>query len=149
MLKTLNRKIAVLLWCIAILYLFFAYRLPSYAYVPIDSNALPIILGILLLVLSTILFFEKGDVENDKLNINKTDLLKLLGVFLLIVLYASFLESLGFLIVSTFFIFFCSYLLGYRKHVINAVIAILVPLTFYLLFTSALQIRLPQGVMPF
>ncbi|KNE18766.1 tripartite tricarboxylate transporter TctB family protein [Virgibacillus pantothenticus] len=149
MLKPLNRKIALFLWCLAAIYLFFAFRLPSYAYVPIDSNALPIILGILLLLLSITLFFGKGHSEKDKFNISKADLLKLLGVFVLIIFYASFLESLGFLIVSIFFIFSCSYLLGYRKHVINAFTAVLVPLTFYLLFTSVLQIRLPQGIMPF
>lgn len=150
MLKSLNRKIAILLWIIAFVYLIFSFNLPAYPYVPVDSDVLPIILGILLFLLAAILFFMKDEVvDKKKVNITQSDLFRLLSVLFLIVIYVILLEIVGFLIITILFIFFCSYLLGYQKHIINLLTSVLVPLTFYLLFTKLLQIKLPQGILSF
>jgi putative tricarboxylic transport membrane protein len=52
-------------------------------------------------------------------------------------------------VTTAIFIFGCSWFLGYKKHVVNVLVSILFPLVMYLLFTSFLQINLPQGILPF
>ena len=131
--------------------MFLSFNLPSYPYVPVDSDVVPMILGIILLGLSVALFFidDQNGEENNEGKINKRDLIILISIFVLINFYILFLEIIGFIISTTLFIFVCSFILGYRKNVVNLIVAIVVPLSFYLLFTEALQIRLPQGIMPF
>lgn len=67
----------------------------------------------------------------------------------MIFVYIFLLEILGFVITSTLFIFFCSLFLGYRKYKTNVLVAVLFPLVMYLSFNYLLQIRLPQGLLPF
>jgi len=151
MLNTFNKKLSIFLMAISVIYLILSIRLPSYQYVPVDSDIIPIALGVLLLLLSIVLFFTKDqDKDKDKkINFKKKDLLNLIGIFFLILFYILLLETIGFLIVTILFIFSCSVLLGYRNHITNIIVSIVIPLSFYLLFTNLLQIRLPQGIIPF
>ncbi|ERN51292.1 tripartite tricarboxylate transporter TctB family protein [Alkalihalophilus marmarensis] len=146
--RTLNKYIGIVLFVVSIAYITGGLLLPEYPHVPIDSNFLPLILGFLLLFLSIVLFFSK-DPQNITLFVKKQDLMMLLGVALLIILYIFFLEILGFLIVTSLFLFTCSFLLGYRKHLTNAVVALFFPITIYYTFTQLLMISLPTGILPF
>jgi putative tricarboxylic transport membrane protein len=152
MFKTLNQRISIVLLVLAIVYLILAFQLPSFAYTNIDADVVPKGLGFLLVALSIGLFFAKdSETEEQKArrNIPKKDIGALLAVFAFVFLYIFFLELLGFVVTTAIFIFGCSWFLGYKKHVVSALVSVLFPLVMYLLFTSFLQINLPQGILPF
>lgn len=151
MLKAPHRKVSLVLMAIAIYYLYLAFQLPSFMNSIIDSDTLPKVLGVLLIVLSVILFFmpdTETPEQKEKRNIPKNDVFMLIGTFLMILVYIFFLEILGFILVSIIFIFLCSLFLGYKKHATNAIVAVLFPVTLYLIFTQLLGISLPSGILP-
>ncbi|PAV30932.1 hypothetical protein CIL05_04245 [Virgibacillus profundi] len=152
MLKTLNQRISVILVLIAAGYLILAFQLPSYPYAPVDADLIPMVLGFLLIILAVCLYFSKdSETEEQKArrDIPKKDIGALLAVFTFILLYIMLLEILGFVIITCVFIFFCSWFLGYKKHITNLIVSIVFPLFMYIMFTEFLRISLPQGIMPF
>ncbi|MYL49288.1 tripartite tricarboxylate transporter TctB family protein [Halobacillus litoralis] len=152
MLKTLNQKVSIFLILFAAGYLYLSYNLKEYPYVPVDSDFVPKILGYLLIILAIFLFFDKSsetEEEKDKRQVPKKEMLVLLAVGGMIFLYIFLLEIIGFVLSSMLFIFACSWFLGYRKLVTTILVAVLFPLIMYLSFNYLLQIRLPQGVLPF
>lgn len=64
------------------------------------------------------------------------------------ILYAFTFNFLGFIISSTLFIFISTITLGYKKHLTNLIISIVIPFSFYYIF-NLLQITLPRGILPF
>ncbi|PWD85345.1 tripartite tricarboxylate transporter TctB family protein [Ignatzschineria cameli] len=66
-----------------------------------------------------------------------------------ILLYIALLESIGFFIMTALFLFSTTALLGYKHYWRNAIVALAVPLFFYLTFTQLLKISLPSGILPF
>lgn len=150
MFRTLNKKVSGVLILLAIFYLVLSFKLPAYAYVPVDSDIVPIGIGILLLALSVILYFTKDQekAENDD-QISKAELPVILGVIVFIILYIFFLEIIGFIITTVLFLFLCSLFLGYKRHVINATVSLIIPILIYLLFDSFLQVSLPTGILLF
>lgn len=151
MLKTLNQRISVTLFIIGIVYLILTYQLPSYPYTEIDADIIPTVLGWILVGLSIVLFFAKDsetDEQKQRRNIPKKDLLAIVIVFAFLFVYVLFLEILGFVIMTALFIFFCSWFLGYKKHITNVIVSILFPVIIYLMFTEFLKISLPQGILP-
>lgn len=145
---TINQKISIPLFLLAVAYIIASILLPKYDYILIDADGFPLILGGFLLVLSVLLFFNKEE-EDARVFIAREDV-KIIGIVVaLILLYIVFLEPLGFVISTTLFIFICSFLLGYRNNIVNSIVSLLFPITFYLLFTRYLMISLPAGVLPF
>ncbi|MGP4061135.1 tripartite tricarboxylate transporter TctB family protein [Halobacillus sp. H74] len=152
MLKTLNQKISIVLILLSAGYLYMSYNLKEYSYVPVDSDFLPKVLGYLLIVLAVFLFFDKSsetEEEKEKRQVPRSEILVLLAVGGMIFLYIFLLEIIGFVLSSVLFVFCCSLFLGYRKHKINAMVAVIFPLVMYLSFNYLLQISLPQGILPF
>ncbi|WLR49116.1 tripartite tricarboxylate transporter TctB family protein [Halobacillus litoralis] len=152
MLKTLNQKVSIFLILFAAGYLYLTYNLKEYPYVPVDSDFVPKILGYLLIILAVFLFFDKSsetEEEKEKRQVPKKEMLVLLAVGGMIFLYIFLLEIIGFVLSSMLFIIACSWFLGYRKLVTTILVAVLFPLIMYLSFNYLLQIRLPQGVLPF
>ncbi|MBX0357749.1 tripartite tricarboxylate transporter TctB family protein [Halobacillus sp. Nhm2S1] len=152
MLKTLNQKVSIFLILFAAGYLYLTYNLKEYPYVPVDSDFVPKILGYLLIILAVFLFFDKSsetEEEKEKRQVPKKEMLVLLAVGGMIFLYIFLLEIIGFVLSSMLFIIACSWFLGYRKLVTTFLVAVLFPLIMYLSFNYLLQIRLPQGVLPF
>lgn len=151
MLFTINRKIALILFVIASIYLFLSFQLPNYPYAPIDADVIPKGLGVLMLILSVALFFSKAietEAEKEKRNIPKKELLVLLAVFAMIFFYILLFELIGFIIMTAVFIFFSSWFLGYTKWKSNIIVSILFPLGMYVIFVFALGISLPRGILP-
>ncbi len=148
MLNTTNKKMAVVLLVISIIYLIVSFRLPSYAYVPVDSDMVPIALGVLLFFLSIALYFIKDEKSEEKVKLPKEDLLAILIVIGFIVTYIFLLEIIGFILITALFIFFCSWFLGFKKFITNLIVSIVLPFAIYYMFI-ALQIQLPQGILPF
>lgn len=152
MLKNVNQRIAIVLAVISIIYLILSYQLPTYPYIPVDADAIPKALGWLLLVLSVGLFFSKDrDSEEQKARrrIPKKDVISLLVVFVLVFLYITLFEALGFILTTILFVFTCTWYLGYKKHLVNAIVSIVFPVALYSIFVYLLQIRLPAGILPF
>lgn len=152
LLKTLNQKVSIFLILFAAGYLYLSYNLKEYPYVPVDSDFVPKILGFLLIILAIFLFFDKSsetEEEKEKRQVPKKEMLVLLAVGGMIFLYIFLLEIIGFVLSSMLFIFACSWFLGYRKLVTTILVAVLFPLIMYLSFNYLLQIRLPQGLLPF
>ncbi|MBT2218461.1 tripartite tricarboxylate transporter TctB family protein [Virgibacillus dakarensis] len=149
MFQTMNKKVSIILILIAIFYLVLSFRLPAYAYVPIDSDIVPIGLGVILLLLSGILYFIKDqEQQENKEHIPKSELPVILGVICFIILYIALLEVIGFIIMTVLFLFLCSWFLGYKKHTVNAIVSIILPTLIFLLFDKLLQIQLPMGILP-
>lgn len=151
MLTTMNRRIGLLLFIIASVYLYLSFQLPNYPYAPVDADVIPKGLGILMLILSVALFFSRAietEAEKAKRNIPKKELLVLLAVFAMIFLYILLFEMIGFIVMTAVFIFFCSWFLGYKKWKTNIVVSILFPLGMYIIFVFALGISLPGGILP-
>ncbi|MCH1626829.1 tripartite tricarboxylate transporter TctB family protein [Fredinandcohnia quinoae] len=149
MLDSLNKKISIFLMVISIGYLVLSYRLPSYPYVPVDSDAVPITLGFILLILSILLFFQKDEKNEEENKLPKGEIKVLLTVLFLVLLFIILLEFLGFIISTALFLYFCSWFLGYKKWLSNVIVSLSIPLFIYFLFTSFLKIQLPQGILPF
>lgn len=151
MLSTMNRRIGLLLFIIASVYLYLSFQLPNYPYAPVDADVIPKGLGILMLILSVALFFSRAietEAEKAKRNIPKKELLVLLAVFGMIFLYILLFEMVGFIVMTAVFIFFCSWFLGYEKWKTNIIVSILFPLGMYIIFVFALGISLPNGILP-
>lgn len=151
MLATMNRRIGLLLFSIASLYLYFSYQLPNYPYAPIDADVIPKGVGFLMIILSVALFFSRAketEAEKAKRAIPKKELLVLAAVFAMIFFYILLFEMIGFIILTALFIFFCSWFLGYQKWKTNIIVSILFPVIMYIIFVNALGIALPRGILP-
>ncbi|WP_431803847.1 tripartite tricarboxylate transporter TctB family protein [Halobacillus andaensis] len=152
MIKTLNQKISILLLAIAIGYLYLSYNLKEYPYVPVDSDLVPKFLGYLLIVLAIALFFDKSsETEDEKAKrvVPKKEILVMAAVGGMIFIYIFLFEILGFLLTTFLFILACSAFLGYRKWGTSLIVALVFPGALYYVFNYLLQIRLPQGILPF
>ncbi|WP_173915442.1 tripartite tricarboxylate transporter TctB family protein [Halobacillus sp. Marseille-Q1614] len=152
MIKTMNQKLSIGLAVFSIGYLYLSFNLREYPYVPVDSDLVPKILGFLLLGLAFFLYFDKSaETEEQKAKrvVPKKEIMVMLGVAGMILVYIFFFEILGFLIITTLFIFACSTFLGYRRWLTNCIVSIVFPGSLYYLFNYLLQIKLPQGILPF
>lgn len=152
MLASINRKLGLLIFIVAAVYLYLSFQLSNYEYAPIDADVIPKGLGILLLVLSVFLFFSRvveTDAEKAKRNIPKKELGVIAAVFAMIFLYILLFETIGFIITTSLFIFFCSWFLGYRAWKTNIMVSLLFPIVMYAIFVYALGIVLPRGILPF
>lgn len=149
MLNTLNKKLAFFLALLSILYLALSFSLPAYPYVPVDSDAVPIVLGFILLFLSFLLYFHKEAQKEEKNRLPKGEMKVLFIVLGFILLYIIVLEIIGFILTSFLFIYFNSRFLGYKKWLTNLIVSLAIPLFIYLLFDIFLQIQLPQGILSF
>ncbi|PAE29033.1 hypothetical protein CHI07_10715 [Paenibacillus sp. 7884-2] len=149
MLNTLNKKLALLLAILAACYLLFSFRLPDYPYVPVDSDAVPITLGFILLLLSIFLYFSKDESKQEERKLPKGETQVILSVLGFVILYVFFFEIIGFVLTTALFIFFNSLFLGFKKWLPNVIVSLALPLSIYFLFDSFLQISLPSGILPF
>lgn len=152
MLKTVNQKVSLVLLGIGVVYLVLAYQIPSYPYTEVDADVIPKVLGYLLIFLSILLFLSKDsetEEQKESRKIPKKEIGMLLAVAGFILLYIMLLELLGFVIVTTLFIYFCSWFLGYKNHIANGLVSILFPVLLYLMFTELLKMNLPSGILPF
>ncbi|VXB44161.1 conserved membrane hypothetical protein [Bacillus sp. 349Y] len=149
---TVNKGISIVLMLVSVTYLIMAFLLPEYPFVPVDADLIPKILGFCLLILSVCFFFSKDiDTEDQKAKrvIPRKEVLMLLAVMGLVLIYITFLEVAGFVLMTTAFIIVCSRLLGYKKWVPNIITAVMFSGSAYSLFNYALSIRLPAGILPF
>lgn len=149
-----NKVSAIVLFLFSILYLILTIKLPKYELVPVDADVVPLVLGITLLILSIMLFFIKSTEADEEKQIpiipeKKEDFIMILVVAILIFLYIFLLERLGFVLTTILFLFVTTLSLGYKKHISNVIVSIVVPTVFYIVFDMLLDISLPSGILPF
>lgn len=151
-----NRVIAIFLFIMSIGYLWMAFQIPVFPIPrPVDSDAFPKLLGVVLMLLSVFLFFEKpavptGDEEEPAKapSFSRRPDVQVAVTGLAVVVYAFSIEPLGFLLSSILLGFGLAFWYGYRKHLINLVTMVTIVLSLYLLLNKVMGIHLPQGILP-
>jgi len=151
-----NRLLALVTGILSLAYLYGAFQIPVFPIPrPVDSDAFPKLLGVVMLGLSVWLFFEKdasapagaGDEEDTRSAWPRWQPVVVTSVA--IALYAGLLAWLGFVLASFLLTAGLTWFYGYRRHTVNAVVALTVPLGLYLIMTRLMNIHLPAGVLPF
>ncbi|PTM59757.1 tripartite tricarboxylate transporter TctB family protein [Desmospora activa] len=147
---TRDRQAALVLVIVSSIYLIFSYRIPSFEIAVMDSDALPIGLGWLLLALSIALFFfgEKKE-DNQSQPISRKEWGVIGAVLGSTLVYVFLLEWLGYILVTIPFILGVTALLGYRRWMVNVAVAVGFTGITYYAFNYLLNIYLPQGILPF
>jgi putative tricarboxylic transport membrane protein len=151
-LQTMDRKIAVVLFIVALIYILFSYQLPAFPYTIVDADVLPTGLGYLLVLLSLILFLQnrpETEEQKQKRKLQKQEVIILLSILGIVLLYISLLEIVGFVINTIVFLIITTRVLGYVKWRTNIVVSVLFTIILYFSFNYLLQIYLPQGFLPF
>ena len=109
----------------------------------------PIVASLLVVLCSLILFFKT--ITLDRLIKERAILIPnpgfLLVMFFIFIFYVLLIWIIGMITASTLMIPVMSYVLGYRKIITIAAVAVLVPFILFLLFEKFLLIILPHGVL--
>lgn len=158
---TANQLLGIILLAFSLGYIWMAFQIPVFPIPrPVDSDAFPKILGLGLLILSIVLFFEKqpdskidfpdaSEPGPEESVFTKRPAVQVMGTSVAVLVYALSIEPLGFLLSSILLGFGLANWFGYREHWINLLTNGGVVLALYLLMNKVMGIYLPQGVLPF
>ncbi|MFS1511454.1 tripartite tricarboxylate transporter TctB family protein [Chengkuizengella sp. SCS-71B] len=152
MLNSLNRKVSIVIFLIATLYLFYSYQIEPSRFAKIDADVMPKGLGFLLIVLSVLLFIEnKEETEQEKAkrSLTKEEVGLLLLIVLFVIGYILLLEIIGFIIVTILFLTATSRVLGYTNWIKMLIVFVTFTLVIYFSFNELLGLSLPSGILPF
>ncbi|WP_311064609.1 tripartite tricarboxylate transporter TctB family protein [Halomonas sp. DWK9] len=154
-----NQWLALVLALVAAAYLAMAWQIPTFPLPrPVDSDLFPKVLGVSLLLLATLLFFEKpsaiagtDDIDHEATNgpLLFTPWARVIVTSLAIAAYAFLLVPLGFVLASTLLCVGLTAYYGYRRHGVNLASSLGVVLALYLTMTRVMDVYLPTGVLPF
>lgn len=150
---TANRVLAVLIAVLSLAYLYAAFQIPTFPIPrPIDSDAFPKVLGVVMLGLSVWLFFERDapddGVPQRPLSEQLRRWMPVIVTATAVAIYAASLQTLGFVLASFLLVAGLTWYYGYRRHLVNAAVALAVPLALYLVMTRLMTINLPRGLLP-
>ncbi|MDV6012995.1 tripartite tricarboxylate transporter TctB family protein [Haloechinothrix sp. LS1_15] len=169
-----NRTVAVVVALFAGVYLAGAYRLPDFVAVdvPVQPATLPRGLGFVLLGLAVVLFFQRstplaeqpeqasegpagegtaaaGQAGTGGLG-RLGDIRLELGLFAAAsAAYVALFTIAGFVLATAAYLAAMVWYLGYRRHLVTALVSIGIPLVTYLGMTEGLGVVLPNGPLPF
>ncbi|QVQ54559.1 tripartite tricarboxylate transporter TctB family protein [Spiractinospora alimapuensis] len=173
-----NRVMAVALGLIAIGYLVLAFQMPDFTavQVPVQPSTLPRWLGVALLILSILLFLQKGGAGKDatasgsgaasnvadsegtsdegaetgtRLGRLSDPRLELALFAASAAVYIALITPLGFLLSTTLYTVLTTWYLGYRRHLVNLAVSAGVTAVLYFGMTEGLNVVLPSGPFPF
>lgn len=157
-----NRVIAIILFLFSLAYICMAFEIPEFTLkTPIDSDLFPKVLGIMMLILAVLLYFEKekndSEIEEEEEDSTAVSIVEKwsapkmqVGVItLMLFLYIIFFETIGFIVSTLLFLYLATFYFGYKKHVINVLVSILFTVSLYLILHVGLGIHLPKGLLPF
>lgn len=163
------RTLGVAIGLFAVGYLVLAFQMPGYTAVsvPVQPSTLPRWLGAVLLLLAVLLFFQRAPAEDTA---SESDgpaaggaaggagarLGRLedprweTGLFVgALCLYVALFEPLGFVLSTTLYLGSMTWYLGYRRHLVTAAVALVLPFALYAGMTWGLGVSLPSGPLPF
>jgi putative tricarboxylic transport membrane protein len=150
---------AAIIGLFAAAYLWLAYQIPIFPIPrPIDADAFPKLLGYVLLGLSAWLFFEKPEASQGATEpaeaegetpMHWAQWQPVVVTSVAIAVYAGLLGVMGFVLASAVLTAGLTFYYGYRRHLVNATVSVLVPLLLYVLMTRFMNIHLPAGWLPF
>ncbi|WP_180682490.1 tripartite tricarboxylate transporter TctB family protein [Tepidicella baoligensis] len=149
-----NRILAVIIGLLSAAYLWAAFQIPVFPIPrPVDSDAFPKLLGVLMLGLSVWLFFEKDGAaapteEGEAVRTPWERWQPVVVTSVAIAVYAFALGWMGFVLASFLLTAGLTWFYGYRRHGINAIVSLAVPLGLYLVMTRFMNIHLPAGWLP-
>lgn len=152
MLRSMDRKVSLVIMALAIFYLILSYQLPKFPFSQVDADVLPLGLGYLLLGLAVILFIQnkpETEEQKEKRTLKKEDLILLLATLGALLLYVFCLEFLGFVITTIVFLSLTMRMYGYMNWTRNVIVSLVFTLFLYFAFNYLLKIYLPQGILPF
>jgi len=154
-----NQWLALVLALVAAAYLAMAWQIPTFPLPrPVDSDLFPKVLGVSLLLLAALLFFEKpsaiagaDEIDHEATNgpLLFTPWARVIVTALAIAAYAFLLVPLGFVLASTLLSVGLTAYYGYRRHGVNLAASLGVVLALYLTMTRVMDVYLPTGVLPF
>lgn len=156
---TKDQRLAVVLFLFGLGYFAYALRIPEFPFpVPVDSDVFPQALGVLLVLLSALLYWQGRPAQAaqagattapapDEGPFLKSPRGQLVVILIAMLIYALLLEPVGFVLVTGIFLFGIARFLGYRRHWINAAVAVGFSVGMFYIFTVTLKMNLPKGVL--
>jgi len=172
---TKEMKVGVFFLCFAVFYIISSRNINTFSpfgHKALDSKSLPQLLGWLMIVLSIVLIVtsyvkskKNVAVVPEKQEKKAVEMVTVLGKQLpkvsaylvaccgLIALYTLFFRSLGFVVSTTLFLFLLTLLLAPKDKrtgkmiVFYAVFSVVFTVILYLLFTRAIAMMLPHGIL--
>ncbi len=126
---------AVMLWALSSLEIAAAYAKIGPAVIP------GMVAGGLLLVGTALAWSRRNSVDRA----TPSDLVALAALAAGVIGYALVLRTIGFVVASALLFFLVAWGFGIRRHVVNAVTAILLGIAVFVLFQYGLGLNLPRG----
>lgn len=147
-----DQRVAAGLGLFAVIYLVGAWNLPRFALATgtIDSYVFPMVLGVVLLLLSVVLYLQgAGKQKSDGRMLEGTNVPLLIKFMAAVVGYSVAMAPLGFVISTTLFLLVGMLLLGVRKWIVLAGVSLAFSFGVYSLFVLVLKVPLARGILPF
>ncbi len=147
----MDRFIAVGLMLFSAIYLYGAWKLPRFSMtMAVDAYVFPIAVGLVMLALSALLFFQSTGEGRPRLFQNLSPAGRTMAILVGWALaYALLIRPLGYLLMTTLFIVGASTLLGWRRWGVALGVALAFAGASYYLFTVVLSVTLPSGILAF
>ncbi|MCW4353764.1 tripartite tricarboxylate transporter TctB family protein [Hoyosella sp. YIM 151337] len=174
-----QRTLGIAIGVVALIYLFLATQISEFTAVdvPVQPATLPKGLGLVLLLLAVVLFFQRGepkslaqaavpavvdarvaatqavaaeaeDPQSPRLGRTGNPAYEVAIFVASMCVYAFAFERLGFILATAAYIFGVTWYLGYKRHLVTAIVSITVPLILYFSITAGLGVALPNGLIP-
>lgn len=136
---------------LALLYLWGGSHFPVMNRVGIGPGMFPWAIGILLVILSSLwLITSIRTIPADAphpFGTFKTDLQKPIIVMVLLVVMLALTPSLGFVLAGTAMTFVLYYWVERKPLLISTALAVIFPAAFYTIFSTALGVKIPKGIL--
>lgn len=151
--KKENLVISLILTVLSILVIHNAYHLPVGSSLGQGSEFMPKIVGFLLLACAVGFLYQGIRTPKATEGDNKFDYVSLIRFLIalgLLIMYVLLLKPVGFIIMTTFYIFIQSLFMAppeKRSVLGSAILAVVSSVTIYLVFTRGLSLLLPPGIL--
>lgn len=131
--------------------IFLSSKLPFGGFASPGAGFLPLSVGIIMLLLSLILFvqsFLKGE-EGRKTLWTKGTTARVLLILASLIVYGVLLESLGFILMTFLLMGFLLMAIGSQRIVLTVLISLFSSIGCYAVFQLWLEVQLPKGIFGF
>lgn len=135
----------------------YSFNIPNPIKIGVGAGFLPRLIGAVFVILSIILIvstkikmqkmLDSEDEQDTKNEINKKSVVLSIGALLI---YVLLLKLVGFIIMSTLYLFFAFNLLSPKEErnlLLFAIISVVIPVSVYLLFVKGFDLILPSGIL--